>query len=116
MLTPGAQVIVEIGQTEPQKKVERTALISALKKVRQHFRASVLGTAGGYPSAQRNIDIEPTGFGCGYRRESSTNIGAALASRTDDMARRKRFVAITRIPWIASRSCRPASRLPVATG
>jgi hypothetical protein len=88
MLTPGAQVIVEIGQTQPQKKVERYRFDLSIGKSAPAFsRILYLEQQVITPSAQRNIDTEPTKFGCGYRRESGPDIGSAtLASRPDDMA------------------------------
>jgi hypothetical protein len=88
MLTPGSQVIVEIDQTEPQKKVERYRFDLSIEESAPAFsRILYLEQQVITPSAQRNIDIEPTKFGCGYRRESGPDIGSAtLASRPDDMA------------------------------
>src|SRR5207247_5534951 len=87
MRTPGAQVLVEIGQTQPQKKVERHRFnLSSEESAPAFSRILYLEQQAISPSAQRNIDIEPTGFGCGYRRESGPDIGSAtLASRPDDM-------------------------------
>ena len=79
-------MLVEIGQTEPQKKLERRRPdLGSEKSAPAVSRILYLEQQAITPSAQRNIDIESTGFGCGYRWESGPDIGSAtLASRPDD--------------------------------